>query len=242
MGHVLIVDDDVKLCAMLSGYLARHEMALTIRHNGEQGLEAARSAKHELMLLDLTLPGIDGFEVLRRLRTFSNICVMLLSARGESADRVRGLQLGADDYLSKPFNVEELVARIKAILRRSVLRSPSTTASSPKPKLHYAGLTIDFAARMVLYGECALHLTDIEFSLLEKFLQSPGVVLTREELVSDVFQRPFHPLNRSLDVCVSRLRRKLQSATPLGSHIKTIRSSGYLFSYSEPKGYQPEAS
>jgi two-component system response regulator CpxR len=225
---------------MLSAYLKHHDIALTARHDGERGLEAAHSAVHELMLLDLTLPRIDGFEVLRRLRTFSNICVLLLSARGESADRVRGLQLGADDYLSKPFDVEELVARIDAILRRGVSRSPSTTAFSPKPKLQCAGLTIDFASRMVLYGQSILNLTDIEFSLLEKFLQSPGVVLTREELVCDVFQRPFHPLNRSLDVYVSRLRRKLHSATPLGNRIKTIRSSGYLFSYAEPNDYQPE--
>jgi DNA-binding response OmpR family regulator len=116
----------------------------------------------------------------------------------------------------------------------------SATASFPKPKLQCAGLTIDYASRMVLYGTSTLNLTDIEFSLLEKFLQSPGVVLTREELVSDVFQRPFHPLNRSLDVYVSRLRHKLRSTTPLGNHIKTIRSSGYLFSYTEPNDYQRE--
>jgi DNA-binding response OmpR family regulator len=151
------------------------------------------------------------------------------------------LQLGADDYLSKPFDGEELVARINAILRRGVSRSPSTDASSPKPKLQCAGLTVDFASRMVRYGKSTLNLTDIEFSLLQKFLQSPGVVLSREELVSDVFQRPFHPLNRSLDVYVSRLRHKLRSATPLGNRIKTIRSSGYLFLHAEPSDYRPEA-
>jgi two-component system response regulator CpxR len=242
MRPVLIVDDDVKLCDMLRDYLARHDIELTARHEGGQALEAAHSARHELMLLDVTLPGIDGFEVLRRLRTFSNICVILLTARGDAADRVRGLQLGADDYLPKPFDVEELVARIHAILRRSVPRPAATAALSAKPTLQREGLTIDFASRSVLYRNTLLELTNIEISLLEMFIQSPGVVLTREELVTRVFQRPFHPLDRSLDVYVSRLRRKLQSATPLGNHIKTIRSSGYLFSTSGPTDHKLEAS
>jgi two-component system response regulator CpxR len=241
MRPALIVDDDVKFCHMLRDYLARHEIELTARHNGEQGLEAARLGQHEMMLLDVTLPGIDGFEVLRRLRAFSDICVLLLTARGESADRVLGLRLGADDYLPKPFDVEELVARMQAILRRRISH-PSAGASAAKPKLHRAGLTIDFGSRTVSYGNRRLDLTDTELSLLERFLQSPGVVLTREELLSDVFQRPFHPLDRSLDVYVSRLRRKLQSATPLGNHIKTVRSSGYLFHCAEPTSHLVEVS
>jgi two-component system, OmpR family, response regulator CpxR len=238
MKPVLIVDDDVKLCAMLRDYLSRHGLELTARHDGEQGLAVAREARHELMLLDVMLPGINGFEVLRRLRAFSDMYVLLLTARGEAADRVRGLRLGADDYLSKPFDAEELAARIHAILRRSISRPASALASSPKPKLQREGITIDFASRTVLYHDSVLDLTDIEICLLEKFLESPGVVLTREELVSGVFQRPFHPMDRSLDVYVSRLRRKLHFATPLGNHIKTVRSSGYLFSNSEPADRQ----
>jgi len=234
MVPILVVDDDVKLCDMLGDYLARHDIELTARYDGEQGLEVAHRAKHELMLLDVTLPGIDGFEVLRRLRTFSDMCVLLLTARGEAADRVRGLRLGADDYLSKPFDVEELVARVHAILRRRASVPPSTLIPAQEPKLQREGLTIDFSSRSVLYGNSILNLTDVEICLLEKFLQSPGVVLTREELVSDVFGRPFHPLDRSLDVYVGRLRRKLHRATPLGNHIKTIRSAGYLFSCTEP--------
>jgi two-component system, OmpR family, response regulator CpxR len=242
MKRVLIVDDDVKLCAMLRDYLSRHGIELTARHDGEQGLAVARAAEHELMLLDVMLPGIDGLEVLRRLRAFSDICVLLLTARGEAADRVCGLRLGADDYLSKPFDVEELAARIHAILRRSASRRAPTAASSPKPKLQREGFTIDFASRTVLYLDSVLDLTDIEICLLERFLASPGVVLTREELVSGVFQRPFHPLDRSLDVYVSRLRRKLHSVTPLGNHIKTVRSSGYLFSKATPTDHKFEAS
>ncbi|HEY4382255.1 MAG TPA: response regulator transcription factor [Acidobacteriaceae bacterium] len=238
----MIVDDDVRLCDMLRDYLARHEIILTARHEGQQGLEAAHTAQYELMLLDVTLPGIDGFEVLRRLRKFSDVCVILLTARGDAADRVRGLQLGADDYLPKPFDAEELVARIYAILRRTTLRSSSAVAAPAKPVLQRDGLTIDLASRTVVYRDVMLDLTNVEVALLEMFMKSPGVVLTREELVSRVFQRPFHPLDRSLDVYVSRLRRKLHSATPLGNHIKTIRSSGYLFSSTETGQHQFEAS
>lgn len=235
MRPVLIVDDDVKLSAMLRDFLALQDIELTSCYDGKQGLEVAQAGHHELMLLDVMLPGMDGFEVLRRLRTFSDIYVLLLTARGEAADRVRGLQLGADDYLSKPFDAEELAARIHAILRRGTpSRLASTSASLPKPKLQRGGLTIDFASRTVSYGKRLLDLTAIELSLLETFLLSPGVVLTREDLVARVFQRPFHPLDRSLDMYVSRLRRKLHSATPLGDHIKTIRSSGYLYSSADP--------
>jgi len=234
MRSVLLVDDDVKLSAMLREFLARHDIDLTSCHGGKQGLELADSGQFELMLLDVMLPGMDGFEVLSRLRTFSDIRVILLTARGEAADRVRGLQLGADDYLPKPFDADELVARIAAILRRGTPRLAPIGSGLTKPKLQRGGLTIDFAARTVSYGGIVLDLTAIEISLLETFLQSPGAVLSREDLVTRVFQRPFHPLDRSLDMYVSRLRRKLHTATPLGNHIKTIRSAGYLFSAVDP--------
>jgi two-component system response regulator CpxR len=228
MRSVLIVDDDVLLSEMLREYLARHEIALTIRHNGRDGLQEAGSRAYDLLLLDVMLPDIDGFEVLSRLRRSSDLCVLLLTARGDATDRVRGLRLGADDYLPKPFDVDELVARISAILRRGPARS-AAAVTPMKPRLQRGNLTIDFASRTVLYGSETLDLTELELSLLEMFVRSPGVVLTREELAERVFQRPFHPLDRSLDMYVSRLRRKLRSANPLGDHIKTIRSSGYLF-------------
>jgi len=234
MKSILIVDDDVTLCGMLRDYLAPHQIELTARHDGKEGLEAARSGRFELMLLDVMLPRIDGLALLGRLRRSSNLYVLLLTGRGEAADRVRGLQLGADDYLPKPFDPEELVARIQAILRRGMPRQAANVPSGLKPKLRRGALTIDFTSRSVSYGDTLLDLTNIEISLLETFLQSPGVVLTREDLVERVFQRPFHPLDRSLDMYVSRLRRKLDSVTPLGKHIKTIRSSGYLFSAAEP--------
>lgn len=228
MRSVLIVDDDTKLCEMLQGYFACHDIEVSVRHDGECGLEEVGQGSYDLMLLDVMLPGIDGFEVLRRLRKFSDVYVLLLTARGDSADRVCGLRLGADDYLPKPFDVEELLARIDAIMRRTSARN--FAGSAGQSKLVRAGMSLDLTERTAAYGEEILDLTDIEYSLLAAFLQSPGVVLTREELVQQVFQRPFHPLDRSLDMYVSRLRRKLRLATPLGNHIKTIRSSGYLFS------------
>jgi two-component system response regulator CpxR len=241
MKSVLLVDEDVKLHEVLGDHLARHRIELTFRHDGEQGLEAARYGEYNLMLLGAMLPGIDGFEVLRRLRTFSSLYVMLLTTRADVADRIRGLQVGADDHLAKPFDVEELVARVCAILRREALRLP-LPAGSDIPRLQRADFTIDFASRTVSYKNETLTLTNIELSLLQTFLESPGVVLTREDLVARVFQRPFHPLDRSLDMYISRLRRKLRSATPAGDHIKTIRSAGYLFSAADssfPSAYPP---
>ena len=230
MRSVLIIDDDVKLCTMLREYLARHEIELEIRHHGKLGLEAAFSGQYDLVLLDVTLPGIDGFEVLQRLRKSSDLCILLLTARGDAADRIRGLQLGADDYLPKPFDPEELVARIRAVIRRGAPRFVSSLSHAVDHGRQLTQLTVDGASRTARYGTSRLDLTDIELSLLEIFLQSPGVVLTREELVARIFRRAFHPLDRSLDMHVSRLRRKLRTATSLGNHIKTIRSSGYLFS------------
>ena len=230
MRSVLILDDDVRLCMMLREYLGQHRISLEMHHHSRQGLEAALAGQYDLMLLDVTLPVLDGFEVLQLLRKSSNLCVLLLTARGEAADRIRGLQLGADDYLPKPFDPEELVARIRAIIRRSSLGSSSSSSSNADCEMPTTGLRIDTASRSARYRDNELDVTDIEFALLDAFLQSPGVVLTREELVVRIFQRSFHPLDRSLDMHVSRLRRKLRAVTPLGNPIKTIRSSGYLFS------------
>ena len=230
MRSVLIIDDDIRLSGMLRQYFARHEISLTACYNGAEGLGAVSSQRHDLVLLDVMLPDIDGFEVLRRLRQSSDVRIMLLTARGDAADRVHGLRLGADDYLPKPFNVEELVARIDAVLRRGAAQEEPRAAAVEQSRLQRGRLAIDRKSRTALYDDEVLELTDIEFSLLEMFLQSPGVVLSRDELAAQVLQRPFHPLDRSLDMCVCRLRRKLRSSTPLGNPIRTIRSSGYMFS------------
>jgi DNA-binding response OmpR family regulator len=235
MKSVLLVDDDVKLCHMLREYLARRGISLSFEHDGHLGLEYVRSHAHEhdLMLLDVMLPDIDGFEVLQRLRHFSNIAVLLLSARGEASDRIHGLQLGADDYLPKPFDPEELIARIEAILRRGLRQESRFANGGEKSDLAVGILSLDLRTRVARYGRIPLDLTDIEFALMQQFVQHPGVVLTREELVASVLQQPFHPLNRNLDMHVCRLRKKLETSTPLVDSIRTIRSVGYLFSNRE---------
>lgn len=230
MKSVLFVDDDVALGSMMREYFEPHGIQLSMRHSGELGLEAAWTGEFDLLLLDVMLPDLDGFEVLQKLRANSDLSVLLLSARGQPADRIRGLQLGADDYLSKPFDPEELVARVQAIIRRSRARLIPYAATLAQRRVCLHNLTLDRGQRAAWYKTTSLDLSDIEFSLLETFVQSPEVVLTREELVVGIFERAFDPLNRNLDMHVSRLRRKLHLADVPGNPIKTIRSSGYLFS------------
>jgi len=227
MKSVLIVDDDVQLCHMLREYLARRSISVVIQHAGYLGLEEVQQSCPELMLLDVMLPDISGLDLLKELRCFSDLPVLLLSARGEASDRIHGLKLGADDYLPKPFDPEELVARIDAILRRG--QRGATAESALEEKLAVGALSLDVRAQIAHYNSTRLDLTEIEFRLMEMFLQRPSVVLTREELVIRVLRQPFHPLNRSLDMHVCRLRKKLETVLPLNEVIRTIRSTGYMF-------------
>jgi DNA-binding response OmpR family regulator len=226
MESILIIDDDVSLCTMLRDYFALQNIKLAMNHDGIDGFYAALRGGYDLILLDVMLPGIDGFEVLRRLREASEVSVLLLTSRGDADDRIIGLENGADDYVPKPFNPRELLARIRAVLRRRREPALPSAGSSTRRVLH--GFMVDPAARIISYGGEPLMLSEIEYGLLEMFLRSAGEVLSREDLFAHILQRPFSPMDRSLDMLVSRLRRKLeQSGTP-GS-IKTIRSSGYLF-------------
>jgi len=227
MNSLLIIDDDIELGAMLAGYLEREGMRSEVRRTGDLGLKAVATEHYDLILLDVVLPDLNGFEILKRIRTFSDAPVVLLTGRGEATDRIRGLQLGADDYLPKPFDPDELVARIRAILRRRGRPAPATSAQR---RFYIGDLMIDLNDYSARYKGVRLNLTEIEFALLRAFVQSPGVVLDREELMLRIFDRPFHPLNRTLDMHVSRLRRKLHTATTRGNLIKTVRSAGYLFS------------
>jgi two-component system response regulator CpxR len=222
---VLLVDDDVELCSMLEAYLARHGFEVTTEHHGDLGLHRALSGTFSIVLLDVMLPGLDGFEVLRRLRSTSSVSVLLLTARGEDIDRIVGLEIGADDYLPKPFNPRELLARIRAILRRSSARLQPQ--ENRVKHLSIAGIELDTGARSATSNGVSLDLTNVEFALLEALMQAPGQILTREHLVESVLGRTFNPFDRSLDMHVSRLRRKLDEAASLGDQIKTIRSVGY---------------
>lgn len=220
MESILLIDDDVELCEMLTEYLGRYELRVSAVHRGDTGLQAAQSRQWDMILLDVMLPGIDGFEVLKQLRTVSSCSVMLLTARGEDVDRIVGLEMGADDYLPKPFNARELLARIRAIHRRN--ESPVVQKSSVA--LRVEDLVLDKASRTATKGGSALDLTDVEFVLLETLMKSPGKVIEREPLAEAVLGRKFSPFDRSLDMHVSRLRRKLGGSE---DRIKTVRGTGY---------------
>ncbi|HEY9126693.1 MAG TPA: response regulator transcription factor [Acidobacteriaceae bacterium] len=224
MEPVLLIDDDTELCSMLVDYLARHGFDVTAEHNGEHGLHRALTGEFAIVLLDVMLPGLDGFEVLRRLRTSSQVSVLLLTARGEDVDRIVGLEIGADDYLPKPFNPRELLARVRAILRRTASAKPSRASIK---HLSVGGIELDTGARVATCNGSELELTNVEFELLSTLMQAPGQILTREHLTETVLDRRFNPFDRSLDMHVSRLRRKLDDACQLGDQIKTIRSVGY---------------
>lgn len=221
--EILLIDDDTELCAMLQDYLGRHGWRVTAKHSGEAGLNSALEGFYGIVLLDVMLPDLDGFEVLRRLRKQSLVNVLLLTARGEDVDRIVGLELGADDYLPKPFNPRELVARMRAIARRG----PQIDTGVPAKAV--AGFTIDATRRIISYADQPLDLTDVEFMLFGMLLQRPYDVVSREELTERVLDRPFRALDRSVDMHISRLRRKLEALSDFRGSIRGIRNSGYMF-------------
>jgi len=221
--EILLIDDDVELCSMLTEYLGKYGFRVTAVHRGDTGLKAALERPFALVLLDVMLPGLDGFEVLRRIRASSAVSVLLLTARGEDVDRIVGLEIGADDYLSKPFNPRELLARVRAILRRSA----GTQVVQEQTLLRTEGLELNLAARTVLQNGKKIELTDVEFALLEALMRSPGKVVSREDISENVLGRKFHPFDRALDMHVSRLRRKLGENSEADEQVKTIRGVGY---------------
>lgn len=219
---MLLVDDDVQLCKLLAERLATEGFTIETVHDGSRGLERALSMEYALVVLDLMLPGMGGLDVLRRLRKVSPVPVLILTARGEDSDRILGLEMGADDYVPKPFNPRELIARVRAILRRT-----GRTATSTGP-LIVGDLRIDPAVREAWLADASLHLTSLEFTLLEAFMREPGRILSREQLTESVLGRKLGPFDRVIDVHVSNLRRKLGVAQD-GQRIKAVRGSGYLF-------------
>jgi len=227
MESILVVDDDVEMCGMLAEYLQSEGLQVETVHNGEHGLKRALSGEHSLILLDIMLPKINGIELLRRLRTESNARVLLLTARGEEVDRIIGLEVGADDYVPKPFSARELLARIRAILRR-----PETgpAANSRGSSLVVLGdVEMDKGTRGVRRAGSDIELTALEFNLLELLLRMAGQVVTRERVAAAILGRQFSPFDRSIDVHVSKLRRKLGPQASGQERIKSIRSVGYIY-------------
>jgi DNA-binding response OmpR family regulator len=219
---VLLIDDDVELCSMLTEYLGKNGFRVKTAHRGDTGLVQAQQERWAVVLLDVMLPGMDGFEVLRRIRAESSVNVLLLTARGKDVDRISGLESGADDYLPKPFNPRELLARMRAILRRN-----TGASSSESEAVRVQDLELDPAARLVLHKGKRVELTDVEFVLLEVLMRSPGKVVNRDDLSEKVLGRKFDPYDRSLDMHVSRLRRKLTQDGAPEDQVKTIRGIGY---------------
>lgn len=222
MDRVLIIDDDTELCELLAARMSGEGFTLEAVHDGRRGLERALSREHSLVVLDLMLPGMGGLDVLRRVREQSPIPVLILTARGEDVDRILGLEIGADDYLPKPFNPRELIARIRAILRRTV-----RAAGATHPVI--AGdIRLDPAAREARMQGRLLSLTGVEFALLEILLRNAGRIVSREELTEAVLGRKLGPFDRVIDVHVSNIRKKL-GASQGAESIKSIRGSGYQF-------------
>ena len=224
--RLLVVDDDTELCALLAEFLKREGYSVQLEHEGRGGLEQALKGGHDLVILDVMLPGMDGFEILKRLRQQSRVPVLMLTARGEDVDRIVGLELGADDYLPKPFNPRELAARIKAILRRSESKPAAD-------KFEVNGVAIDPGSRGVYQNGRPIEVTTLEFDILEVLMRAAGRVVSRDALMENLYNRKATPFDRSIDMHVSHLRKKLEAERPV---IKTIRGVGYQFCRTAEEG------
>jgi two-component system response regulator CpxR len=219
--HILLVDDDTELTSLLGEFLRREGFTVSAEHEGNGGLARAAEPGVDLVVLDVMLPGLDGFEILRRLRARSKVPVMMLTARGEDVDRIVGLELGADDYLPKPFNPRELVARIRAVLRRYEPRPQQGS------RVEGGGIVLDPGTREVRVNGKPVELTTFEFDILELLMRNAGRVLSRDALMENFYNRKATPFDRSIDMHISHLRKKLENGDSL---IKTIRGVGYQFS------------
>ncbi|MGR6832511.1 response regulator [Aliivibrio wodanis] len=224
MAKILLVDDDVELTALLKDILSLEGYHVVEANNGIEGLEAITDDL-DLILLDIMMPKMNGMDMLRKLRETNETPVLMLTAKGEEIDRVIGLELGADDYLPKPFSDRELLARIRAILRRTQSKTKESNSSSIK----YQGIEI-FVGKQEAYnhGEL-LDLTGTEFGLLSQFIQKPGEIISKEELSLEVLGKRLAPFDRAIDMHVSNLRKKLPPLSEGKPRIKTLRGRGYLF-------------
>lgn len=232
---LLVIDDDRELCAMLAEYLGPEGFTTLTAGTGKEGLEELGRAAVDLVVLDVMLPELSGFEVLRRIRAVSRVPVIMLTARGEEVDRVVGLEMGADDYLAKPFSPRELVARIRAVLRRM----PGESQSVHGPIL-WGPLRLDLRARRAEIGDRDLELTSAELRILELLVRADTRTVTREELMKEALGRRLLPTDRSLDTHVSNLRRKLQRHTDRVT-LQSVRGSGYALALAPVRATAPQS-
>ena len=229
--RVLIVDDDEELAELVTEYLRREGLEARVAGDGESGVRQALSGEYAVVVLDVMLPGIGGFEVLRRIRAapgaIAQLPILMLTARGDEVDRVLGLELGADDYLPKPFSSRELVARLRAILRRA--QTAREAPASASGSLRVGDIEISDATREVRKGDERIELTSAEFDLLKVLLRAAGEIVPREAISKTALGRPLLAYDRSIDVHISNLRRKLGKDESGGERIKSVRGVGYLY-------------
>lgn len=225
--RILVVDDDRKLCRLIKDYLEPLGYNVQATHTGPEGAERAVAESWHAVILDLMLPGCDGFEVLKRIRTHSAVPVLMLTARGDEADRIVGLELGADDYLPKTFSTRELLARLRAVTRRSTQTSPASPTDADE-EVMAGDLRINPAARTAALGKNVLTLTPVEFDLLLSLTRAQGRVKSREQLLDEIRNRNYEVFDRSIDVHISALRKKLGDDPKEPRFIRTVRSAGYM--------------
>jgi DNA-binding response OmpR family regulator len=226
--RILVVDDDLELCELLTEYLQPEGFDVDAVFDGLQGVNRALSGDYSLLILDVMLPGIRGFEALRQIRAKSTMPIIMLTARDEDIDRILGLEIGADDYLAKPFNPRELAARIQAVLRRSASNTREIARPGPQ-RIVLGDVELDEAARVVRRQHREVELTSVEFDLLAFFMKNPVKVLEREEIVKQILGRESAPDDRSIDVHISNVRKKLGRAADGSDRIRAIRGIGYIF-------------
>jgi len=226
MDKILIIDDDEELCELVSEYLGVEGFSVESVNDGEAGLLQALSGEYDMAILDVMLPKMNGFDVLRSLRESSKLPVIMLTARGDDMERIVGLEIGADDYLPKPFNPRELAARLRAILRRA---NTESDAGDPDDKIEVDGVEVVASARTATCDGSDLNLTSVEFELLRELLKEAGKIIQKEDLSERVLERKLSPFDRSLDMHISNLRKKLGPRFDGSDRIKTIRSVGYIY-------------
>ncbi|MDB5991903.1 MAG: ompR [Herbaspirillum sp.] len=229
--HILVVDDDREIRTLLAEYLDANGLRTLTASNGTEMRQALAQSKIDLIVLDLTLPGEDGLTLCRNLRAQSTIPVIMLTARGEALDRILGLEMGADDYLAKPFEPRELFARIRSVLRRTEALPPNMAGSGIAQKLQFSGWTLDLITRHLLNPDgIVVALSGAEFRMLKIFLEHPNRVLNRDQLLELTQGREADPFDRSIDIQISRLRQKLGDDARTPVIIKTVRNEGYVLS------------
>lgn len=223
---ILMIDDDAKLCRLVKDYLDAMGFEVAFAHTGNEGLEMVRRANFQAVILDVMLPGLSGFDVLKQIRQFSIVPVLMLTALGDESDRIVGLEIGADDYLPKTFSTRELLARLRAVTRRAALTGQQIISESAEVATN--DLRINPASRTILQNNQPLVLTALEFDLLLCLARHAGRVLDRDKLLDEIAGRSYDVFDRSIDVHISSLRRKLGDDPKNPKYIRTVRSVGYM--------------